>query len=104
MKKRLVIGISILVLTVSGVCGCSLKESTETSLERQEYANNAYKLGLAEALAVMVMPVEEAAKVQEIVHQAMEQELSLEEQEQVLDKVFELLNEYITTEKIENYL
>ena len=46
----------------------------------------------------MVMPPEEAAELQDIIHQAMEQELSLEEQEKVLDEVFELLSEYITTD------
>ncbi len=98
MKKRLVIVGSILMLTVSVVCGCSLKETTEISADRQEYAENAYELGLAEALAVALMPPEEAAEVQEIIHEAMSQELSLEEQEEVSEKIFEMLSEYITTE------
>lgn len=50
-------------------------------------------------MAVIVMPPEEAAEVQDLIHQAMEQELSLEEQEKVLDEVFGLLSEYITTDE-----
>ena len=97
MKKRLVIGIIVGVMTL-GVCGCSLKSDAEIKEERQEYAENAYELGLAEALAVALMPPEESAEVQEIIHKAMSQELSLEEQEEVTEEIFSMLSEYITTE------
>lgn len=42
------------------------------------------------------MPPEEAEKVQELIHQAMDQELSTEEQEEVWNQVFELLEPYTT--------
>lgn len=102
MRKRLVIGMVVGVVAL-GVCGCtSLKSDAqikeECKEERQEYAKNAYNLGVAEALVVTLMPPEEAAEVQSIIHQAMNQELSLEEQEKVLEEVFSCLSEYITTD------
>lgn len=42
------------------------------------------------------MPPEEVEKVQELIHQAMDQELSTEEQEEVWDQVFKLLEPYTT--------
>ena len=97
MRRRLVIGVSVVVLSM-GLWGCGLNETPTETSDRQEYAENAYELGLAEALAVALMPPEEAAEVQEIIHEAMSQELSLEEQEKVTEKIFEMLSEYITTE------
>lgn len=98
MRRRLVIGVSVVILSM-GLWGCSLNETPTETSDRQEYAENAYELGLAESLAVLLMPPEEAAEVQDLIHQAMEQELSLEEQEKVLDEVFGLLSEYITTDE-----
>lgn len=97
MRRRLVIGVSVIILSM-GLWGCSLNETPTETSDRQEYAENAYELGLAESLAVLLMPPEEAAEVQDIIHQAMERELSLEEQEKVLNQVFERLSEYITTD------
>ncbi len=97
MRRRLVIGVSVVILSM-GLWGCSLNETPTETSDRQEYAENAYELGLAESLAVLLMPPEEAAEVQDIIHQAMERELSLEEQEKVLNQVFERLSEYITTD------
>ena len=97
MRRRLVIGGSVVILSM-GLWGCSLNETPTETSDRQEYAENAYELGLAESLAVLLMPPEEAAEVQDIIHQAMERELSLEEQEKVLNQVFERLSEYITTD------
>ena len=98
MRRRLVIGGSVVILSM-GLWGCSLNETPTETSDRQEYAENAYELGLAESLAVLLMPPEEAAEVQDIIHQAMERELSLEEQEKVLNQVFERLSEYITTDE-----
>ena len=99
MKKRLVIGMVVVITSCAiALCGCGMSKADETQNDRQKYAQNAYQLGLLESMAVMVMPPEEAAELQDIIHQAMEQELSLEEQEKVLDEVFGLLSEYITTD------
>lgn len=105
MKKRLVIGMTVVIMSCAIVLGgcrsLQTPETPDTQEDRQEYAENAYELGLAESLAVLLMPPEEAAEVQEIIHEAMSQELSLEEQEEVTEKVFEMLSEYITTENYE---
>lgn len=102
MKKRLVIGMTVVIMSCAIVLGgcrsLQTPETPDTQEDRQEYAENAYELGLAESLAVLLMPPEEAAEVQDIIHQAMERELSLEEQEKVLNQVFERLSEYITTD------
>ena len=99
MRKRLVIGMVVVITSVAmALYGCGMTKAEETQNDRQQYAQNAYQLGLVESMAVMVMPPEEAAELQDIIHQAMEQELSLEEQEKVLDEVFGLLSEYITTD------
>ena len=101
MKKRLVIGMIVLVTSSMFLWGCksSNKNLTETQADRQEYAKNAYELGLVEALAVIVMPPEESAEGQKLIHQAMSQELSIEEQKKVMDKVFEMLSEYIAIDE-----
>ncbi len=101
MRKRLVIGMVVVITSgAMALYGCrgSNPKTQEIQADRQEYAQNAYQLGLAESLAVMLMPPEESREVQDIIHQTIEQELSLEEQEKVLDEVFGLLSEYITTD------
>ncbi len=97
MRKRV---IGMVVITCMALYGCrgSNPKTQEIQADRQEYAQNAYQLGLAESLAVLLMPPEEATELQDIIHQAMEQELSLEEQEKVLDEVLGILSEYITTD------
>ena len=99
MRKRLVIGMVVVITSgAMALYGCGMTKAEETQNDRQQYAQNAYQLGLVESMAVMVMPPEEAAELQDIIHQAMEQELSLEEQEKVLDEVLGILREYITTD------
>ena len=108
MKKRLVVEMLItlgIVLIIGMWIGGRFKADelkaeiqaevwAEMREDRQQYATNAYNLGILEFTAVSTMPPEEAAKVQELIHQAMEQELSLEEQEKVWDQVFELIEPY----------
>ena len=100
MKKRLVVEM-LLTLVITLVIGMwiggrfkadELKAEIQAEVwaemreDRQQYATNAYNLGILEFTAVSTMPPEEAAKVQELIHQAMEQELSLEEQEKVWNR------------------
>ncbi len=104
MKKRLVVEMLLtlgIVLFIGIWTGRHLKADelkaeiqAEMREDRQQYATNAYNLGILEFTAVSTMPPEEAAKVQEVIHQAMEQELSVEEQEKVWNQVFELLEPY----------
>ena len=89
MRKRLVIGIMMVAMSCS-LCGC---ENSDTPTDRQKYAENAYQLGLAESTALLIMPPEKAAKIQEKIHKAMNEELSLEEQEKVLEEVLKSLEE-----------
>ena len=92
-----------LILLITGIIIGSIMlesfNSKEYLKERQKYAQNAYNLGKAEWLAILNMPPEEAAKLQEKIQQAMDSELSLKEQEKVMEEVFQIIEQYIAGEE-----
>ena len=67
--------------------------------ERQKYAENAYNLGKTEYLAISIMSPEEATQFQEMIQKIMNSELTLEEQEDKIEEVFKILQEYIAGEE-----
>lgn len=87
-----IIGIGIGIVVTSS----NYKERMQ---ERQEYAQNAYNLGKAEWLAILNMPPEEAAKLQEKIEEVINSELSLKEQEEVMDEIFQIIEKYIAGEE-----
>lgn len=96
MKNRKAIGV-VLGLIV-GICATILVMNATVLTERQQYAVNAYNLGKAEYLGVSVMSPEEAAQFQERIQEIMNSELTLEQQEEKIEEVFKVLQEYIAGE------
>lgn len=62
--------------------------------EKQQYALNAYNLGIAEYVGLENMPQEESAEFQRKIQEIVNSELSLKEQEEARDEIFAILSEY----------
>lgn len=62
--------------------------------EKQQYALNAYNLGIAEYVGLENMPQEESAEFQRKIQKIVNSELSLKEQEEAMDEIFAILSEY----------
>lgn len=92
-----------LILLIIGIAMGSIMmesfNSKEYLQERQKYAQNAYNLGKAEWLAILNMPPEKATKLQEKIEEVMNSELSLKEQEKVMEEVFQIIEKYIAGEE-----
>ena len=74
----------------------TLKQESDTlKKEKQKYAENAYNLGKLEYLALTVMKPEDAAEFQKEIQQIITANLTLEEQEEKIDEIFQTLEQYI---------
>ena len=91
--KYLLVATVAIVALVMGVAIASFYYE-ERLQERQEYAQNAYNLGKAEYVGLENMPQEKSAEFQRKIAEIMNSELSLEEQKEAMDEVYDILGEY----------
>lgn len=91
--KYLLVATVAIVALVVGVAIASFYYE-ERLQERQEYAQNAYNLGKAEYVGLENMPQEKTAEFQRKIAEIMNSELSLEEQKEAMDEVYDILGEY----------
>lgn len=76
------------------IASASYKERLQ---ERQQYAQNAYNLGIAEYLGLAKMSPEDGAEFQKKIQEIVNAQLSLQEQEKAMVEIYTILQEYSDT-------
>lgn len=96
MEKRKAIGERIVqcIVVVTVAIGALGVGAMIGAHEKQQYALNAYNLGIAEYVGLENMPQEESAEFQRKIQEIVNSELSLKEQEEAMDEIFAILSEY----------
>lgn len=98
--EKIVRGLILLMLGIGiGFMITSSSDCKRQLQERQLYAQNAYNLGKAEYLGLSMMPPEEATEFQLKIQRIINSELTLEEQEEAMEEIFQILQEYIAGEE-----